>query len=347
MVKLYEFELGKSTDILMRDMFKLKEGETIVITADTASNENVVNAAARSAYSCGAKPMVIWTATADGVGKAADPILPIEPLTAALSNADAWVEFNEAWLLYSTPFERAVENNKKLRYFNMVGMDEELLIKIIGDTDMEILTKFMKRVTEMTHQASKVKVTTPAGTNVEFENDPSRHIYCDVGDASEPGLTFLPGQICWFPNLDTINGTIVFDGSVTPPCGLLEQPIHIKVEDGIAVEFKGGSQARQFENWLKSFDHPNMFRPVHISYGFGPNAELTGNIVEDERVWGCTQWGFGYMSPIDIPPKGIPAPSHCDGICLDSSVWLDGKQIMENGKLIDEELLELAKNIKR
>lgn len=347
MVKLYEFELGKSTDILMRDMFKLKKGETIVITADTASNENVVNAAARSAYSCGAKPMVIWTTTPDGVGKAADAVLPIEPLTAALSNADAWVEFNTGWLLYSTPFERAMENNKKLRYFNMVGMDEELLIKVIGDTDIETLKNFMSRVTEMTHKASKVRVTTPAGTDIQFENEPSRKIYCDVGDASQPGMTFLPGQICWFPKFETINGTIVFDGSLTPPCGLLDEPIHIRIENGIAVEFKGGRQAKQFEDWLTSFDDPNMFRPVHISYGFGPNAELTGNIVEDERVWGCTQWGFGYLSPMDAPPEGIPAKSHCDGICLNSSVWLDGKQIMENGKIIDEELVVLADKIKR
>jgi leucyl aminopeptidase (aminopeptidase T) len=345
MAKLYEFELGKATDILMRDMFKLKEGETIVITADTESNENVVNSAARSAYSCGAKPMVIWTATPDGVGKAADPMLPVEALSAALCNVDAWVEFNNQWLLYSTPFEIAMEKNSRLRYLNLVGMDEDLLIRIIGKTDIEKLKTFMSKVTEMTHKASKVKVTTPAGTNIEFENEPSRKIYCDVGDASVPGMAFLPGQICWFPKFETINGTIVFDGSLTPPCGLLSEPIYVEIKDGVAVVFKGGRQAEQFKDWLASFDDPNMFRPVHISYGFGPNAKLTGNIVEDERVWGCTQWGFGYLSPMDAPPEGIPAKSHCDGICLNSSVWLDGKQILKDGKIVDEELARLAKKL--
>jgi leucyl aminopeptidase (aminopeptidase T) len=34
-----------------------------------------------------------------------------------------------------------------------------------------------------------------------------------------------------------------------------------------------------------------------------------------------------------------------DGICLNSSVWLDGKLIMEKGKLVHPELADLAKKI--
>ena len=35
-----------------------------------------------------------------------------------------------------------------------------------------------------------------------------------------------------------------------------------------------------------------------------------------------TEWGIGYVSPFDAPPHGQDAKSHCDGICLNSSVWL-------------------------
>jgi len=50
---LYEYELGKAADILTRELFKLKPGETFVITADTESNPHVVNATARAAFSIG------------------------------------------------------------------------------------------------------------------------------------------------------------------------------------------------------------------------------------------------------------------------------------------------------
>ena len=87
-----------------------------------------------------------------------------------------------------------------------------------------------------------------------------------------------------------------------------------------------------------------MLRLAHVCYGFNPSARLTGNILENERVWGCTEWGIGYLSAADAPPTGIPAPSHSDGICLNSSVWLNGIQILKEGKVIHPELVELSEN---
>jgi leucyl aminopeptidase (aminopeptidase T) len=41
----------------------------------------------------------------------------------------------------------------------------------------------------------------------------------------------------------------------------------------------------------------------------------------------------------------IPAPSHTDGICLNTSAWLDGIQILDEGRVVDEELAQLAKEL--
>jgi len=51
----YEYELGKAAGVLTRELFKLKPGETFVITADTESNPHVVNATARAAFSIGCR----------------------------------------------------------------------------------------------------------------------------------------------------------------------------------------------------------------------------------------------------------------------------------------------------
>jgi 2,5-dihydroxypyridine 5,6-dioxygenase len=345
MAKLYEFELGKAADALVSDVFALKKGETFIITADTESDERVVNATARAAFSIGAKPMVIWLASPLGVGKAADPMLPVDSLTAALDKADAWVEFNNQWLLYSTPFERAMESNKKLRYMCLVGMDADMMVRVIGRVDAKALSQFMRKATAITEAAKHMRITTPAGTDLEFDNEPKYKTTCDDGDATEPGMHMLAGQICWIPRFDSINGTLVFDGSLVPPCGLLKQPVKIKVEKGTAVEITGGDQAAQFKAWLESFDDPNMFRLAHVCYGFNPGAKLTGNILEDERVWGSTEWGLGYLSPVDAPPHGIQASSHTDGICLNSTVWADTVKVIENGKVVHPELVDLAKKL--
>lgn len=345
MTKVLEFELQKASDRLIKEILKVKVGETVLITADTYSDERVVNATASSVYAVGGKPMVIWMAAPDGVGKAADPMLPVEALGAALTKTDVWIEYNKQWLLYSTPFEIAYENNKDLRYICLVEMNPDLMIRNIGEVEISILSKFMNNFAEMNRKASKMKVTTPSGTNLEFELNPRHLVSCDAGDASTPGIFMMPGQINVVPKFNTVNGTLVFDGSLVPPCGLLEKPIKITVKNSTIIKIEGGRQAEEFESWLRSFDDPNMLKLAHIAYGLNPGAKLTGDIVEDERVWGATEWGIGYVSPYDAPPEGQDAKSHCDGICLNSSVWLDDVQVLDNGRFVLPELKEYEDRI--
>ncbi len=35
----------------------------------------------------------------------------------------------------------------------------------------------------------------------------------------------LIGQIGWAPEFETINGVIVADGSINPPCGIVDAPV--------------------------------------------------------------------------------------------------------------------------
>jgi leucyl aminopeptidase (aminopeptidase T) len=338
MPKLYEYELGKAAEILTKELFKLKPGETFIITADTESDERVVNATARAAFACGAKPMVIWLASPLGVGKAADPMLPTESLYGALMGADAWVEYNNQWIFYSSVYDRVMKDNKKLRYSCLVGMNADMMVRTIGRIDYPALGQFMARITDLTKNAKEVRITTPAGMDVTFKNS-SNHMgayalgYCDT-----PGAHMMAGQIYWALDLDTLNGKIVYDGSINPPLRLVKEPVVLHIKNGDITKFEGGKDAVEYEAWLRSFNDPNMLKIAHICYGFNPGAKLTGDVVEDERVWGCVEWGIGNMA-------NRPAASHSDGICLNVSVWLDGKQVLDNGKSVDKELSKLAKKL--
>lgn len=341
MFGLYEFEIGKAANVLCNTL-DLKPDENVVITADTESDSRVVQATAQAVHNKGGKPMVVLLASPLGVSKAADPMLPLEPLSASLEKADVWVEFNNQWLLYSTVYERVMEHNKDIRYLCMVGMNVDMMIRTIGRVNHEPLREFMLKVRDMTYEAKKMRVTTSAGTDLSFENTKNHPMSCDTGKADVPGTHYLSGQIGWAPVLETVNGTIVFDGSVSPPLGKLTQPIILSVARGRVEKIEGGWEAEQFEAWLRSFDDDNMFRLAHICYGFNPGAKLTGNVLEDERVWGCTEWGLGYQSAVDVPPDGIMAKSHTDGICLYSSVWLDDTQLLDRGKVVHPALKDLA-----
>lgn len=340
---MLKYELQNAADKLVKEIFGVTAGETVVITADTCSDMDVIDAVASSVVAAQAKPMVITLKTPAGVGKAADPDLPIEALSAALTKADVWIEFNHQWLLYSTPFTIAEQNNKKMRYMCLVDFDPEVMHRVIGQVNCASLKEFMLATRELHKKSSRMKVTTPAGTDVKFELDQNHYMTCDYGDATVPGIHMVPGQLNVVPKFGSINGRIVFDGTITPPLGRrVTEPVTLVVENSVITKVEGGADAVEYEKWLKSFDDEGMLKMAHIAYGFNPGATLTGNVVEDERVWGCTEWGIGFVSDFDAPPNGQDAKSHSDGICLSASVWLDDQPLMLDGKIVHEELAKIC-----
>ena len=126
---------------------------------------------------------------------------------------------------------------------------------------------------------------------------------------------------------------------------MLNSPVILDIEKGYIKKVRGGADAQKFEAWLASFNDPLMYRMAHVCYGYHPNAALCGNCVEDERIWGSTEWGIGYLPAADCPPDGVKAASHCDGICLNTSVWLDGVQVQDCGRVVHPDLVEMAEKL--
>lgn len=341
---MYEFELAKAADELMLNMFGVKEGETVAITCDTNSYMDVVNACAASCHKVGAFPMVIQIATPPAVGKANDPYIPGKALLGALMEVDVWLELNMQWIQYSSVYEKIeIEREGEIRYMCLVGYDAERMVRTIGKVDRPQLAKFMKATKAAHEGVERMRITTPAGTDVSFKVDPEHYMSCDCGEANVPGYHMLTGQLNVVPEFGSVNGKIVYDGCVTPPFGRIPSvPIELTVENSVITDIQGGKEAVEFKQYLEGFNDPGMLKMAHVAYGFNTGAEMTDNIVENERVWGCTEWGIGYVSKFDGPPAGQDAVSHCDGLCTKSSVWLDDRQIMEEGKIVDPELRELS-----
>jgi 2,5-dihydroxypyridine 5,6-dioxygenase len=343
MPEMFELELGKAGYVVVNEMCRVKKGESVIITVDSAMDLKPVMEVAKSAEAAGGKVLVAYHSTPRGYGKVADPQLP-ESLKKAIPAADVWVEFNNQWLLYSTPWIEAMSNGRT-RYLFLGGLDPARITRCIAKLDMDLQEKFQNRVVDLTHNASKMRVTTPAGTDISFENVKKRPITNELR-ADKPGPHFLVGQIGWAPREESINGVIVYDGSFSgggeADLGILSHPIELVIKKGRITEIRGQEEAKKIENWLKKLNDPNMYNLAHICYGFNPGAILTGLCTEDERVWGSTEWGNGYQGPMfegSLPE----AVSHADGICLNSTVWLDEKLLIKEGKVVHPELVDIAK----
>lgn len=339
-------EVAVAAQKVIRDLCAVKVGESLLVTVDSAGSFRVAEEIAKAGEVAGAKVMLAWHSTATGVGKVGEKYLP-DSLKAAIPETDVWIEVNNQWMGYSTPYENAMVPPRRVRYLCLDGLDEERIVRLIGRVDLKAQEAFQNKVVELTQQSQKMRITTPAGTNVSFVNDPKRPVISELW-CHTPGAHFMLGQIAWAPLEKTINGEIVFDASFYggEPADLptLREPITFHVREGVCIDITGGEDAKLASGWMKSLNDPNMYHEAHICYGFNPGAKPSGICVEDERIWGVTEWGFGHQG-IQFEADGVPAVSHLDGICLNSSVWQDGSQVLDEGRVIHPELVDLASRL--
>jgi leucyl aminopeptidase (aminopeptidase T) len=333
------WEIKKAANKVINELVNVKKGEEVLIYADTTIDPELVNSTAEQAYIAGARPVVMWYETLNNPGDEPPAIV-----AASMKNANAIIEYASRFLYITNAYSEALKAGA--RHLCLTGMTNEMMVNCITKVDTRLLEKFGTRLTEMTKKAHRMRIKSRGGTDLSFDLD-GRPVFLDTGVASkEHPEAFLGGQISWAPIEETTNGTMVFDGSIWPPdsIGLLKQPVSLKIEKGRITGFSENEQSEMFKKWLASFNDPNMYNVAHACYGFNPGARLTGNILEDERVFGVVEFGIGAQGSSFLGNAG-QARSHTDGIILNPTVWLDDTIIEEDGVYAHPELKELASEL--
>ena len=332
------FEVAQAALKLVKDVMLVKEGEDVVITADTSSDRRVVEAVANAAYMVGANPVIVYYPTSY---KAFEE--PVKPVAEAVSQADVWIELAYYCVMHSPCFQRAIKNGS--RYTCLTGMDVVMLTNTIGKVDYDVLVEFGEYLTQLVQSSDEIIVRDNNGTNLTAYNR-GRRVKHSGQKATKKGVpVMLGGQVSWCPIEETINGTLVFDAALFPPAeiGLLSDNIKLTLTEGRVTNIEGGAQAEIFKNWLASFNDPNMYRLAHYSLGFNPGVtKATGRIVEDERIFGCIEFGFGSQGA-SLMGAFWDAASHTDGVVSKPTVLLDGKALEENGIYKDSNAVEFCR----
>jgi leucyl aminopeptidase (aminopeptidase T) len=333
-------EMGRVGKKLVEEVFPIRPGEQVVVTADTQSDWRVLEEVVKAVYAAGATPtLIVHPATPVATSD------PPPPVTAALQEADAWMEFNDSYLLYSTAWKKAMKAG--VRHLVFPG-DVDTFVRMVGRVNYATLDKLANKLIELSIRAAEMHITSTLGTDLRVKVDPSRA----VGHVNKPGEGLMakvegrgtcqvpPGQ-CDFGDVPgSAQGVLVFDGTLYPPAeiGVLREPVTAEVKEGKITRITGGEEARVFEKWLASWDHPGMYEIAHCSYGFNPGVKrCKGDIDHDERVFGCLDFGIG--------AAWADAPAHADGIVLKPSIWADDVQLEECGKYVHPELSVLCREL--
>ena len=329
--------------LMIQKMFCVQEGETVTITGDSGSSRAFADALASATQEVGGKFLILWTPKASQDGQAGMQDWPVEALSAALCVTDVWIELQSTILLYSAIWEKAIQENKKLRYLILGDSSIESLARTFMGFDISKLHNFLDKVMQMTKMTNKIRITSANGTDVSYETDSNYMFDLDSGDYSRPIFGTAPGYVNIVPKLGSMQGKIVFDLLMNVDIFDKSEKVNFLMENGCIVKVEGGIEAEKFKTFLSSFNDENMYKISHNMLGFNPGIkEMRGEIVEDERVWGGVDFGFGHTSPIDMPPLGQPAKSHFDGVVANVSIYLDDIKIVNDGMVCHPDLVPLA-----
>ena len=328
------YEVSKAAYKLVKEVMLVKPGENVVVTGDTSTDKRVLDAIMNAAYIVGANPVLVYVPTNEKAYAE-----PVAPLGNAVAVADVWIELSYSSIMLCESWRKAIEFG--CRYINLTGMDVTMIVKCIGRVDVACVVELGEALKAKMEAANDIVIKDKNGTYLTARNEgrPVRH----SGQlATFKGYPFMMcGQISWCPIEETI------DAAIFPPTdmGILSGNVELTLENGIVTKIEGGKDAERFRTWLQSFNDPNMFRLAHYSLGFNPGVkEATGRIVEDERIFGCMEFGIGSQGKM-IRGSYWTAASHTDGVVSKPSIILDGVAIEENGKYTDPDLVAICKKM--
>ena len=332
--EFYSFEVAVAAHKVVRDIMLVKPGENVVITADTQSDWRVVEATAQAALVLEAHPTVIWYET-----RPRAQMEPFPPVAAAVNAADVWIEYAVQYLLYTDARRAATANG--CRYAAFCGLDVDALVRTIGRVAYTDMLAIGDHLIALTQDTTDFRVTTALGTDLRYSNEGAA-VWQAGGLADKPGKeVMLGGQVVWLPKEDSMNGTVVVDGSIWPPddVGVVREPVTLHIQEGRITEIEGGAEARILRGWLEGLHDATMMRIAHCNYGFNPGVtRFTGRVNEDERVFGAFVFGFGGW-------MDRPAASHFDVVISAPTIAADDVEIERAGTYVHPKLVEACRQM--
>ncbi len=243
----------------------------------------------------------------------------------AMKSVDVAVCITEKSLTHTKAREEATRRGTRIA--TMPGITEDMFLEGAITADYLEVEKLTKKVTEkltngkyvvIEKDGYKLQMSIEGITGVE-----SIGRYLTKGQSGN-----LPsGEAYIAPVEGSAYGSILVDGSIVG-LGRLLSPIVLRIEKGLLV----GATGEQAENWLKILGDSDASRNVaEFGIGTNPNARLTGNILEDEKILGTIHIAFG--TNVTFGGK-IDAGIHLDAVLMNPTIYIDDKIIMDKGRLI-------------
>lgn len=297
----------------------LRQGESLLVVTDTPTRE-IGEALFQAGGQIGAQAMLM-VAPATGRHGAEPPPAVAE----AMKRADVVVCPTHFSLTHTQARLEAAKAGARIA--TMPGITEDMFFAGAVSADYEAVAAMTGRLTELLTEARQARLV-KGGKELVLSLE-GRQGVASTGLYRERGQSGnLPsGEAYIAPVEGTARGEVIIDGSVAG-IGRLAAPLVATIQEGLLTEVEGPA-ASQLLGLLG--DSPRARNVGELGVGTNDKARLSGIVLEDEKVYGTVHIAFGDNSTFGGNTR---AGVHIDGIILDPDLYLDGRLVVSQGKVL-------------
>jgi aminopeptidase len=239
-------------------------------------------------------------------------------------------------LAFRQPLLKLFSEQLACRHGHMIGIDRELMLDGMA-VDYEEVYRVTRRVYDVVREASRIDVVTRLGTELRATFSPNRRWIPSDGRYHEQGRwgNLPEGEVFTAPW--TLEGLLVGEemgDHFTARYHLFEEPVRLRVKEGrvASVEMPGHPEIQaEIEAYFGQSPCSNRAG----EFAVGTNVGLTriiGNFLQDEKFPGVhVAFGDPYGAETGADWTCL---SHVDVLASRADVHVDGRKIMEDGRIL-------------
>jgi len=250
---------------------------------------------------------------------------PFAPAAAAMAHSDVVIAATGTSLTHTQAKKKACAAGARIA--TMPKISEDMFFNGPITADYAKVADITGKVTALLSGAKTAELHSGGCViRMSLEGRPgisSTGIYRNRGESGN-----LPsGESYIAPVEGTAEGEVLVDGSFAG-LGVLSAPLHLVFKKGLLVKAEGPDAGR-LEKMLG--DNPPARNLAELGIGTNDKARVTGVILEDEKIYGTVHIALGSN---DTFGGTVAAGIHVDGIITRPKLFLDGKLVVGEGKVL-------------
>jgi leucyl aminopeptidase (aminopeptidase T) len=360
-------KLQKAAKVAISDVVKVKKDERVLIITNPNNDVQKISMALYDAVlNAGGKPAVMFQPMKTQLDFADDAVIHALQAAPEVILSISHEKLGKDKFAMKKPYKHKGKKVDHIFHYLLAAKktrsfwSPSVTVKMFEDTvpiNYKQLGKNAGNLKKVFDKSDEVYITNKNGTDLVIGLR-GRKAFADSGEFSKPGDggNLPAGEMFISPELESANGTLVFDGSIASDKGviLIKKPIKCTVKNNLVTKIAGGSDAKRLQDALKRAEKTtkqfvkegklpkkdlneylkNIYNLGELGIGLNEKAKIVGNMLEDEKVFKTCHIAIGTNYDDDAR-----ALIHFDGLMSKPTMTLKDKKgketiVMKDGKIV-------------